>query len=68
MSMRNKRTEHPLLFLVYQFNPAMGRVLSSAVLPPPDPLAPFIRYTLPQIELRRILAEQVSSLEGIQLK
>ena len=40
-----------------QFNFAMGRVLGAWALPPPPATAAFVRYTVPSLELRRILAE-----------
>jgi len=49
-----------------QFNAAMGRVLSSAVLPQPSPT--FVRYTIPMLELRRILSEAMSLGEQFQLE
>eukprot|EP00966_Prymnesium_polylepis_P330026 7385700-Prymnesium_polylepis.1 len=47
-----------------QFNFAMGRVLGSWALPPP-PLgrggSPLVRYTVPSLEVRRMLAEARAS-------
>ena len=42
-----------------QFNPAMGRVLGSWVLPPVNISQPLTRYTVPAVEFRRMLAEAV---------
>jgi hypothetical protein len=44
-----------------QFNPAMGRVLGSWVLPPVDAAQALTRYTVPALEFRRMLAEAVDT-------
>ena len=47
-----------------QFNPAMGRVLGSWVLPPMDTSKPFPRYTVPTLEFRRM----IKKIKSIKLK
>jgi len=49
-----------------QFNFAMGRVLGAWALPPPP--ARFVRYTVPSLELRRLLAEARGAGEAFALE
>jgi hypothetical protein len=49
-----------------QFNFAMGRVLGSWALPPP-PSKKFTRYTVPALELRRMLTEARASGDAFEL-
>ena len=51
-----------------QFNPAMGRVLGSWVLPPVDTSRRLTRYTVPALEFRRMLAEARSAKEPFELE
>ena len=53
-----------------QFNFAMGRVLGSWALPPPAferGEEPFVRYTVPTLELRRMLAEARAGGDAFEL-
>ena len=53
-----------------QFNFAMGRVLGSWALPPPAferGEEPFVRYTVPALELRRMLAEARAEGDAFEL-
>jgi hypothetical protein len=45
-----------------QFNHAMGAVLGAHVLPARDAGAPFVRFTLPALQLRRLLADERAAL------
>ena len=50
-----------------QFNFAMGRVLGAWALPPP-PAGAFVRYTVPALQLRRMLAEARAAAEPFELE
>lgn len=45
----------------------MGRVLGSWVMPPMDQKKPFLKYTVPAIELRRLLWEARDAKENFKL-
>jgi len=51
-----------------QFNFAMGRVLGAWALPPPSDADPFVRYTVPAVQLRRMLAEAREAAEAFELE
>ena len=51
-----------------QWNWGMGRVLGAWALPPPPPGAPFVRYTVPSLQLRRMLEEVRASGEAFALE
>jgi len=51
-----------------QFNFAMGRVLGAWALPPPSDADPFVRYTVPALQLRRMLAEAREAAEAFELE
>ncbi|KAJ1459572.1 hypothetical protein M885DRAFT_613180 [Pelagophyceae sp. CCMP2097] len=50
-----------------QFNFAMGRVLGAWALPPPPPPRAFVPYTVPALELRRMLSEVRTAGEAFSL-
>lgn len=49
-----------------QFNWGMGRVLGAWALPPPG--ATFTRYTVPSLQMRRMLEEATTSNEPFELE
>ena len=51
-----------------QFNFAMGRVLGAWALPPPSDADPFVRYTVPAVQLRRMLTEAREAAEAFELE
>ena len=51
-----------------QFNFAMGRVLGAWALPPPSGVDAFVRYTVPALQLRRMLAEARAAAEPFDLE
>ena len=51
-----------------QFNFAMGRVLGAWALPPPSGVDAFVRYTVPALQLRRMLAEAREAAEPFELE
>ena len=51
-----------------QFNFAMGRVLGAWALPPPSGVDTFVRYTVPALQLRRMLAEARAAAEPFELE
>jgi len=46
----------------------MGRVLGAWALPPPSGVDAFVRYTVPALQLRRMLAEARAAAEPFELE